>query len=66
MTQPRMTCAICGRIEIVKADGRGFPPNIARRRLVEACHVYGCTCDPRYSVGFSLSGPVTGQDESEQ
>jgi len=30
MAQPLQRCEVCGDIEIVKPDGRGFPPDIAR------------------------------------
>lgn len=31
---PTQTCKLCGRAEYVIPDGRGFPPDIAKRKLV--------------------------------
>ena len=32
--EPTYTCGECGRVVVVRRDGRGFPPDIAKRRLV--------------------------------
>lgn len=53
MSQPTQTCTLCGRVEIVRPDGRGFPPDIAKRRLKKACNAGGCPSKPRYRVGLS-------------
>lgn len=58
--QPQQQCALCGRVEIVKPDGRGFPPDIAKRRLVKECRLNGCPCDPQYTAGIALAPPRTG------
>ena len=62
MTQPTQTCLICGRSEIVRPDGRGFPPDIAKRRLIQKCKANGCPCSPRYTAGLRFGGPITGQE----
>lgn len=51
MTDPTQTCAKCGRTVTVTQDGRGFPPDIAKRRLIKACKANGCTCEPVYRAG---------------
>jgi len=53
MSEPTQTCTICGTIEIVKPDGRGFPPDIARRKLAKRCKAAGHECAPKYMVGIS-------------
>ena len=52
--QPQQQCVLCGRVEIVKPDGRGFPPDIAKRRLVKNCRARGCPCNPKYTAGFAF------------
>jgi hypothetical protein len=61
MSQPTQTCALCGRSVVVVPDGRGFPPDIAERKLVRACKAAGCKCQPQYLAGLAFGGPVTGQ-----
>lgn len=51
MSEPRQTCRLCGRTVIVELDGRGFPPEIAARKLRKACRAEGCPCDPQYRAG---------------
>lgn len=34
-------------------DGRGFPPDIAKRRLAKRCKEAGHTCKAQYLAGFS-------------
>jgi hypothetical protein len=60
MTQPTQTCLLCGRVEVVRMDGRGFPPDIAKRRLRKRCAEAGCPCDPKYLAGFAFGGPIRG------
>ena len=36
-SQPTQTCLLCGRQVVVTPDGRGFPPDIAKRKLRKAC-----------------------------
>ena len=52
-SQPTLTCRSCGRVRIVRPDGRGFPPDIAKRALTKACRADGCACDPVYRAGLS-------------
>lgn len=51
-TEPTVTCGLCGRVQAVRPDGRGFPPDIARRRLRKLCEAAGCGCDPQYLAGI--------------
>lgn len=50
--EPTMTCTVCGATEVVRPDGRGYPPDIARRRLIKHCKSAGHVCDPVYQAGF--------------
>lgn len=56
MSEPTQTCLRCGRVEIVRPDGRGFPPDIAKRKLRKACKENGCPCEPQYRAGLSFGG----------
>ena len=51
MTEPYFRCLECGGIEIVRPDARGFPPDIARRRIVKRCTAAGHVCSPEYRAG---------------
>lgn len=53
-TSPRQTCHRCGQSVVVTPDGRGFPPDIAKRKLIRLCKANGCACDPRYTAGISF------------
>jgi hypothetical protein len=53
-TEPNQRCEECGRTEIVRMDGRGFPPDIAKRRLAKACKKAGHVSRPIYTAGISL------------
>ena len=52
MSEPVQTCRVCGAVEVVKPDGRGFPPQIAKNRLVKRCKAAGHKCDPQYTAGW--------------
>lgn len=52
MSAPTVTCQLCGRSRIVTPDGRGFPPDIAKRKLRRECAANGCACDPQYRAGI--------------
>jgi hypothetical protein len=54
MSGPTQTCQACGRVEPVRQDGRGFPPDIAKRRLRKRCKEAGCACDPQYRAGVQF------------
>ena len=53
-TEPTMSCAVCGSTEVVRPSGRGYPPDIARRRLIKRCKNISHTCEPVYQAGFAL------------
>lgn len=59
--EPTVTCALCGRRMVVQQTGRGFPPDVARRKLKKACVADGCECEPVYRAGVVLRLPATGQ-----
>ena len=52
MSSPTQTCQVCGDVEVVCPDGRGFPPNIAKRRLAKRCTAKGHVCKPQYRAGY--------------
>jgi hypothetical protein len=50
---------------IVDPVGRGFPPDVAKRKLAKRCKAEGCPCDPVYMAGIGaglLHKLLTGQD----
>lgn len=51
MSEPTQTCQVCGDVEVVRPDGRGFPPDIAKRRLAKRCREAGHKCEPKYLAG---------------
>lgn len=53
MSEPIQRCQLCGRVQTVRPDGRGFPPRIAARKLLRACNAAGCPCEPHYQAGIS-------------
>ena len=52
MSEPTVTCGLCGRKRTVVPDGRGFPPDIAKRKLERECKAAGCPCKPQYRAGL--------------
>lgn len=54
-SDPAQTCRACGRSVKVRPDGRGFPPDIAKRKLAKLCQAAGHVSDPQYTTGFRLS-----------
>jgi hypothetical protein len=54
MTIPVQRCELCGRTQQVLPDGRGFPPDIAKRKLVKVCKANDCPSSPRYTAGFNF------------
>lgn len=54
MSSPTQTCQLCGRVQVVTPDGRGFPPDIAKRKLIKRCESSGCECKPVYRAGLAL------------
>lgn len=61
MSEPTVTCALCGRSRVVVPDGRGFPPDIAKRKLRKDCQANGCSCDPQYWAGVTIGSRAEGQ-----
>lgn len=59
MSSPTQTCSVCGDYEIVRPDGRGFPPDIAKRRLQKRCLAAGHKCVPTYGAGILLAAAST-------
>lgn len=57
MTQPMQTCQACGRQEVVVPDGRGFPPDIAKRKLAKLCAADGHKSQPKYTAGIQFRTP---------
>lgn len=53
MSSPTQTCQTCGAVEVVHMDGRGFPPDIAKRKLAKRCKEAGHKSDPQYLAGVS-------------
>lgn len=67
MSEPTVTCRNCGRFRVVTPDGRGFPPDIAKRKLAKDCKAGGCTeSQPQYLAGLVLGGRATGQDDTNR
>lgn len=62
---PVYTCTLCGNKQAVRPDGRGFPPDIAKRKLQKQCKAKGCPCEPQYRAGFAIGRAVTGQSGEE-
>jgi hypothetical protein len=57
--EPTVTCSICGKWEDVRPDGRGYSPDIARRRLSKRCgHP---TSGMIYRAGIIVGRPAGGQ-----
>jgi hypothetical protein len=52
MSEPTQTCTTCGRVVVVTPDGRGFPPDIAKRKLAKLCKADGHEATPRYLAGI--------------
>lgn len=50
-----------GVVGTVTPDGRGFPPDIARRKLAKLCRAAGHEPDLRYYAGFSFGPAPRGQ-----
>lgn len=63
MIEPTYTCSLCWRSVTVTPDGRGFPPDIARRKLVKICNANQCPSDPFYMAGVAeIQVRVMGQE----
>jgi hypothetical protein len=64
-TEPTQTCQLCGNVEVVRPDGRGFPPDISKRKLVKRCKAEGCPSQPAYRAGFTF-GPRACAQEAQR
>lgn len=53
MSEPTQTCETCGDVEVVRQQGRAFPPDAAKRRLAKRCEVRGHKSKPTYRAGVS-------------
>lgn len=62
MSEPTQTCTTCGDVEVVRMDGRGFPPDIAKRRLAKRCAEKGHKSTPTYRAGFVVGPRPHGMD----
>lgn len=61
VSEPTQTCKLCGRVVVVRASGRGFPPDTAERTLRKWCNAAGCKSEPVYRAGFGLMSRYVGQ-----
>jgi hypothetical protein len=61
MSSPTQTCEVCGDVEVVRQDGRGFPPDIAKRKLAKRCKAKGHACQPQYRAGVLIGPRPHGQ-----
>ena len=52
MSEPIVTCDKCSAHLVVVPDGRGFPPDIAKRKLRKQCRAKGCAGEPQYQAGL--------------
>jgi len=55
VSEPIQRCLVCGDYEIVKPDGRGFPPDIAGRKLAKRCKARGHMAELKYTAGFNFN-----------
>lgn len=60
-SDPTVTCALCRRRLTVTPDGRGFPPDTAKRKLRKRCLAAGCACEPVYRAGVIFGRQAGGQ-----
>jgi len=65
-SEPTYACRLCGWTVTVRPDGRGFPPDIAKRRLQRLCKADGCPCEPQYRAGLALDPRATGQEVPDE
>jgi hypothetical protein len=61
VSEPTYTCEACQRVVVVQPDGRGFPPDIAKRKLIRACKAAGHKAEPKYMAGLVFGRGVVGQ-----
>lgn len=59
--EPHQTCTFCGTFVVVEPTTRGFPPNVARRKLRKLCQAMGHESRPQYTAAVQHREPATGQ-----
>jgi len=52
VSEPTQTCQTCGAVEVCKPYGRGFPPDVAARKLAKRCKEAGHKSNPQYMAGI--------------
>jgi len=52
MSEPTQTCTTCGAVEVVRPC-RGFPPDVAKRKLAKRCEAKGHVSTPTYLAGLA-------------
>jgi hypothetical protein len=62
MSEPRVICDQCGDTLEVKPDGRGFPPDIYKRKLIKQCRAKGCMGNPQYRAGITFGPRAHGME----
>lgn len=53
-SDPTVTCDKCGTQMVVSPYVRGFPPDVAKRKLRKACRAKGCDGEPQYMAGIII------------
>lgn len=66
MSEPVQRCTTCGDVEVVRMDGRGFPPDIAKRRLAKRCAAKGHASTPVYRVGLQFGRRAHGMGVDDE
>lgn len=56
-SEPTQTCTTCNRVVVVKWVGRGFPPDMAKRKLARLCAAAGHVSVPQYRAGVLITPP---------
>lgn len=59
--EPTQTCKLCQRQVVVEQTGRGFPPDVAARKLKRLCEADGCPSEPVYRAGIIIGPRPSGQ-----
>lgn len=53
MSEPTQTCSVCGDSVTVVQTGRGYPPEIAKRKLAKRCQAAGHRPAITYRAGVA-------------
>jgi hypothetical protein len=51
---PVVYCCNCNAVRAVDLYVDGFPPDVAKRKLIKSCKAHGCKCDPHYLAGARI------------